>query len=179
MSGRYITVEDGLLSQEPHVPRKIGRVAPRLRPNRFIHKGIGHHSAHVPGYRAFMSRDRVHLVRRCGYPAGRPKGTLNGYTGAERALIRKQAEKKAMKDYEKLFAHINEEDPIVEYAQKKILTMLNEPINVKDAHALLRTLLEYRKPKPAVKSQVEITQTQDEWADLLQSHNYDEERKSN
>jgi hypothetical protein len=56
--------------------------------------------------------------------------------------------------------------------------MLNEPINPKDAHAMIRTLLEYRKAKPASVSKVTVEQSQDTWAELLETSNKNDQPDS-
>lgn len=178
MSGRYVIVEDGALSRVPHVPKKRGsykRQAPKPRKPGGGPMAI---SLKVPGFREFLSFDAKHQMNRCGHKRTKTVGSYNGYTAAELTIIKKKARIKAMKDYEKLFAEVKEEDPLAEYAIKRLITMLNEPINPKDAHAMIRTLLEYRKAKPASVSKVTVEQSQDTWAELLETSDKNEPRDS-
>ncbi|MFK5596835.1 hypothetical protein ACFZ8E_07500 [Methylobacterium sp. HMF5984] len=172
--GRYIEVIDGALAFVPK-PKRIGPFNTRPRKRRpakplvRAERGYGPMGKLMatPGYREWLSREHKHMAERCNSVRGRQRGLMDGVGLENLPAIKKQAEIIAMTEFEELCTALNEHDPVVAYAMKQILIMLNEPGGTRDKHALIRTLLEYRKAKPAAASTVTVTNTQDTWATLI------------
>lgn len=122
--------------------------------------------------------DRRHLKPN-GKGAGRPSGSINGYTGKEvqkmRAVAKDEA-KRMVKIMEKHGFKVPEGEFAREALEAAVETMRMEAINPKDKLTAARLVLEFTKAKPAAQAELTVRRAEDYLAEIAKEMIVDENK---
>nr|WP_042671721.1 hypothetical protein [Methylobacterium sp. B34] len=170
--GKHIVIVEGALQPPPVLTSGIKH--PNRRKAAPIPRKVGTGPARgyydVPGWRAYHSRSFAE-IKALAPPGrlGKPPGVPDGFRKHEIEALRKRILNNVMtdEDISVLIASIKETDPIAAFAMSEMIKLAAAPGALRDRAMLLKTILEFTKSKPALKSEVNIAQ-QDNWAMMLE-----------
>lgn len=122
--------------------------------------------------------DRRHLKPN-GKGPGRPKGSPDGYTGAEvrkmRAVAKDEA-KRMVRIMEKKGFNIPDNEFAREAIEAAVETMRMEAISPKDKLTAARLVLDFTKAKPASQAELTVKRAEDYLADIAKDLIVDEDK---
>lgn len=120
--------------------------------------------------------DRRHLKPN-GKGPGRPRGSPDGYTGAEvrkmRAIAKDEA-KRMVRIMEKKGFEIPESEFAREAIEAAVETMRMESVSPKDKLTAARLVLDFTKAKPAAQTELTVKRAEDFLADIAKDLNKEE-----
>lgn len=123
--------------------------------------------------------DRRHLKPN-GKGPGRPRGSPDGYTGAEvrrmRAVAKDEA-KRMVRIMEKKGFQIPENEFAREALEAAVETMRMDAINPKDKLTAARLVLEFTKAKPAAQAELTVKRAEDYLADIAKDMIIEEKKE--